>query len=55
MVKKNPNAVALGRLGGAVKVPKGFATMSDEDRKRIQSAGGKASKRGPAKKKKATK
>ena len=40
--KKNAAAVELGRKGGAVKVPKGFATMSDEDRKRIQSAGGKA-------------
>jgi len=40
--KKNAAAVELGRKGGAVKVPKGFATMSDEERKRIQSAGGKA-------------
>jgi hypothetical protein len=40
--KKNAAAVELGRKGGAVKVPKGFATMGEEDRKRIQSAGGKA-------------
>lgn len=40
--KKNAAAVELGRRGGKKKVPKGFATMSDEDRKRIQSAGGKA-------------
>jgi hypothetical protein len=25
---KNPAAVALGRLGGAVKTPKGFSTLS---------------------------
>jgi hypothetical protein len=41
-MKKNAAAVELGRRGGSVKVPKGFATMSDEDRKRVQSAGGKA-------------
>ena len=40
--KKNAAAVELGRKGGAAKVPKGFAPMSELDRKRIQSAGGKA-------------
>jgi len=42
MARKNPAAVALGRRGGKKKVPKGLATMSPEDRKKIQSAGGKA-------------
>jgi hypothetical protein len=42
LAKKNTAAVELGRKGGAAKVPKGFATMSEVDRKRIQSAGGKA-------------
>jgi hypothetical protein len=27
---KNPAAVALGRLGGSVKVPKGFAVLGEE-------------------------
>jgi hypothetical protein len=51
MAKKNPAAVELGRLGGSAKVPKGLATMSDEDRKRVQSAGGKARWKGKKKKK----
>jgi hypothetical protein len=42
MARKNAAAVALGRRGGKKKVPKGLATMSAEDRKKIQSAGGKA-------------
>jgi len=42
MARKNPAAVALGRRGGKKKVPKGLAKMSPEERKRIQSAGGKA-------------
>lgn len=29
MANKNPAAVALGRLGGSVKVPKGFAGRPD--------------------------
>jgi hypothetical protein len=33
MAQKNPAAVALGRLGGQAKVPKGFSALSDEDRK----------------------
>lgn len=40
--KKNAAAVELGRKGGKKKVPKGFAMMNDEERKKIQSAGGKA-------------
>lgn len=38
----NEAAAELGRKGGKKKVPKGFATMSDEERRRIQSLGGKA-------------
>jgi len=51
---KDPAAVKLGRKGGRVRVPKGFATMDPEERKHIQSAGGKASaaKRWGRKKKK---
>lgn len=34
MAKKNPHAVALGRLGGmAPGAPKGFATLSPEQAK----------------------
>jgi hypothetical protein len=40
--KKNAAAVALGRLGGKAKVPKGLARLSAEERQKIQSAGGKA-------------
>lgn len=39
--KKNPAAVALGKLGGAVKVPKGFAMLSPAARK---ASGKKAAK-----------
>lgn len=54
--KKNAAAVELGRRGGRAKVPKGFATMSDKSRAKIQSAGGKASaKARKAKKAKAKK
>jgi hypothetical protein len=42
MAKKSAAAVELGRKGGKKKVPKGLATMSDDDKKRVQSAGGKA-------------
>ncbi|MDE2103734.1 MAG: hypothetical protein KGL39_41235 [Patescibacteria group bacterium] len=38
----NEAAAELGRRGGQRKVPKGFALMSDEERRRIQSLGGKA-------------
>lgn len=30
--RKNPAAVALGRLGGAARVPKGVAALSAEER-----------------------
>lgn len=40
--KKNPAAVALGRLGGLKKVPKGLATMTEERRKEIAAQGRKA-------------
>lgn len=40
--RKNPAAVALGRKGGMKKVAKGFARMTAEQRKKIQSAGGRA-------------
>ena len=50
MAKKNPAAVELGRLGGAKKVPKGFA-MSD-----ASAAGKKGAKaRWGTKKKRAAK
>jgi hypothetical protein len=39
MPKKNPAAVALGRLGGAAKVPKGTAKLSKEKRREIALAG----------------
>ena len=32
MKKKNPAAVALGRLGGAARVSKGVGTLSPEER-----------------------
>jgi hypothetical protein len=31
--RKNPAAVALGRLGGKAKVPKGVAVLSEEERR----------------------
>jgi hypothetical protein len=31
--RKNPAAVALGRLGGKVKVPKGVAMLLEEERR----------------------
>lgn len=33
--KKNSAAVELGRLGGKVKVPKGFSTMDPERRAEV--------------------
>jgi hypothetical protein len=36
--RKNAAAVALGRRGGKVKVPKGFAKMSPERRAEIGRA-----------------
>jgi hypothetical protein len=38
----NEAAAQLGRKGGSKKVPKGFARMTPEEKKRIQSLGGKA-------------
>jgi hypothetical protein len=32
MAKKNAAAVELGRLGGKVRVPKGFGVLSEEER-----------------------
>jgi hypothetical protein len=39
MEKKNPAAVALGRLGGAAKVPKGFSALTKEERKEVAMRG----------------
>ena len=33
--KKNPAAVELGRLGGKVKVPKGFSKMTKKRREEV--------------------
>jgi len=49
--KKNPAAVALGRLGGAAKVPKGIAKLSEEQRKEIARKGVEARAKKAAKKK----
>lgn len=35
MAKKNAAAVALGRRGGKAKVPKGFASLTAEQRKAV--------------------
>jgi hypothetical protein len=47
--KKNPHAVALGKLGGKIggkaKVPKGFFTLSPEERRAVASKGGSAKRR----------
>jgi hypothetical protein len=53
MAQKNPAAVALGRLGGKAKVPKGFAMLSEAERK--ESASNAALARWGKKKKKAAK
>jgi hypothetical protein len=37
--RKNPHAVALGRLGGSVKTPKGLATMTKKRRMEIVRKG----------------
>jgi hypothetical protein len=56
--KKNPAAVALGRLGGKkggkARVPKGISALSPEERRAI-SLKGVAARRAKAKKKAATK
>jgi len=36
---KNPAAVALGRIGGSRKVPKGAATMTPEERRAFAMQG----------------
>jgi hypothetical protein len=33
MAKKNPAAVELGRIGGSRRVPKGFSSMTEEERR----------------------
>jgi hypothetical protein len=38
-MKKNPAAVALGRLGGARKVRKGFATLTPAERREAAMKG----------------
>lgn len=54
MAKKNAAAVALGRLGGAKKVPKGFATM-DQDAQHALAVKGVAARKAKAKKRAARK
>jgi hypothetical protein len=39
--KKNPAAVALGRLGGKVKVRKGIATLTEGERKALAARANK--------------
>ena len=46
---KNPAAVALGRLGGKAKVPKGFAKMTLQQR-RAAAAKSHAARRAKIKK-----
>ena len=41
-MEKDPAAVALGRKGGAKKVPKGFATMDAAKALAIRQAGAAA-------------
>lgn len=53
--EKNPAAVALGRLGGEKKVPKGFSSLTEEElkengRRAAQARWGTAKKRSPKKK-----
>ena len=56
--KKNPAAVALGRLGGKkggkARVPKGISALSEEERRAISMKGVEA-RRANAKKKPAAK
>ena len=40
--EKNEAAVALGRLGGAKKVPKGLAMLTDKERRKIAMKGVRA-------------
>jgi hypothetical protein len=53
--KKNPAAVALGALGGAKKVPKGTAMMSEEKRREVALAGVEARRKKAAKRKRGAK
>ncbi len=39
MAKKNEAAVALGRLGGAKKVPKGMSMLTEEQKREIAMKG----------------
>ncbi len=57
MVKKNAAAVALGRLGGAARVPKGFSSLTAEERKvnAVAAARARWDKTKPKAKKKAKK
>jgi len=43
--KKNPAAVALGRLGGKARVPKGFSKFDPERRLEISRRGVEARQR----------
>jgi len=49
MAKKNNAAVSLGRLGGAKKVPKGIAMMTEEKKREVAMKGVEA-RRAKAKK-----
>ena len=40
--RKNPAAVALGRLGGKKKVKKGFGVMTDEEKREAAKRGAAA-------------
>lgn len=42
MAKKNPAAVALGKLGGQKKVAKGYAVLTPEERAERAKEGAKA-------------
>jgi hypothetical protein len=46
MRKKNPHAVALGRLGGKFKGKKGLASMTPKRRAEIQALGVAARQKG---------
>lgn len=39
---KNPAAVELGRRGGQAQVPKGFATLTEDERKEKAKQGARA-------------
>ncbi len=45
MPRKNPHAVALGKLGGKKTGHKGLAAMSPEKRRAIQAKGAAARKK----------